>query len=60
MSSRNDLDVEKVRLASDLRIMHAKVDELHHVVSNLRKRHSENDVIAFADESVLDEHSSRG
>jgi hypothetical protein len=46
-------------LVSDLRIMHAKVDELHHIVSNLRKRHSENDVIEYADESVLSENISR-
>jgi hypothetical protein len=39
--------------------MHAKVDELHHIVSNLRKRHSENDVIEYADESVLSENISR-
>jgi hypothetical protein len=56
---QHDFDLEKLRLVSDLRIMHAKVDELHHIVSNLRKRHSENDVIEYADESVLSENISR-
>jgi len=53
------MDLEKLRLVSDLRIMHSKVDELHHIVSNLRQRHSESDVIEFADESVLAENIRR-
>jgi hypothetical protein len=56
---QNDFDLEKVRLVSDLRIMHAKVDELHHVILNLRKRHGENDVITYADEAVLSDNISR-
>jgi hypothetical protein len=55
----HDMDLEKLRLVSDLRIMHSKVDELHHIVSNLRQRHSESDVIEFADESVLAENIRR-
>ncbi len=36
--------------------MHAKVDELFHLVTNLRKRHSESDVVTYADEKVLAEN----
>ena len=53
---QRSLDLEEVRLVSDLRIMHAKVDELFHLVANLRKRHSESDVVTYADEKVLAEN----
>jgi hypothetical protein len=33
--------------------MHAKVDELYQIVSNLRKRHNESDIIVYADQKVL-------
>jgi hypothetical protein len=51
--SQRALDLEEIRLVSDLRIMHAKVDELYQIVSNLRKRHNESDIIVYADQKVL-------
>lgn len=53
------LDIAEVRLISDLRIMHAKVDELFQVVSHLRQRHSEEDVYKYADEPVISENIKR-
>jgi hypothetical protein len=50
------LDLEEIRLVSDLRIMHAKVDELYQMVTNMRRRHSESDIIVYADEKVLTEN----
>ena len=49
------LDVEEVRLVSDLRIMHAKVMELHRCVASLRARYSEDDVRKYADADLLAE-----
>ena len=49
------LDVEEVRLVADLRLMHARVDELHSFVDNLRRRHNEIDICKYADGPVLDE-----
>ena len=40
---------------SDLRLMHAKVDELFHLVKNLEKRHNESDVVKYAHQPVLTE-----
>jgi hypothetical protein len=51
--SQRALDLEEIRLVSDLRIMHAKVDELYQIVSNLRKRQNESDIIVYADQKVL-------
>ena len=53
------LDVEEVRLVSDLRIMHSKVDELYQVVANLKRRHNETSVNKYADGSVLTEDINR-
>ena len=53
------LSVEEVRLISDLRVMHAKVDELHHIVQNLQRRHSSEDVHRYADRKVLAENIQR-
>ena len=53
------LDIDEVRLVSDLRIMHSKVDELFQIVSNLKHRHNEADVRLYADEPVLEEDISR-
>jgi hypothetical protein len=50
------LDLDEIRLVSDLRIMHAKVDELYQIVTNLRKRHDESDIVMYADEKVLSEN----
>jgi len=53
------LDVDEVRLVSDLRIMHSKVDELYQIVANLKRRHSGGDIHKYADQSVLNEDISR-
>ncbi len=42
-------------MLADLRIMHAKVDELFHVVLNLKRRHSEADIHKYADQPLLSE-----
>jgi hypothetical protein len=52
-SAAGTLNIEDMRLVSDLRIMHLKVDELHHVVENLKRRHSEADVVRYADYDAL-------
>jgi hypothetical protein len=33
--------------------MHAKVEELHNLVSALKRRHEERDVVKYADQPVL-------
>ena len=53
------LDIEEIRLVSDLRIMHAKIDELYGVVDNLKRRHSEAAIVEYADRQVLPENISR-
>jgi hypothetical protein len=53
------LDVDEVRLVSDLRIMHSKVDELYQIVSNLKRRHSGSDIHKYADQAVLNEDIAR-
>jgi hypothetical protein len=53
------LDIEEVRLVGDLRIMHSKVDELYHVVNNLRRRHNDGAVQKYADGPVLTEDINR-
>lgn len=47
------LTIEEVRVVADLRIMHAKVEELHNLVSALKRRHEERDVVKYADQPVL-------
>ena len=49
------LTIDEVRIVSDLRIMHAKVDELYNLVTALKLRHAEADVIKYADQPVLTE-----
>ena len=49
------LTIEEVRMVSDLRIMHAKVEELFHLVTSLRTRHNEFDIVKYADQPVLTE-----
>ena len=51
--------LEEIRLISDLRIMHAKVDELFQVVSNLKRRHSGAEIHKYADQPVLKEDIER-
>jgi len=53
------LNVDEVRIVSDLRIMHSKVDELYQVVSNLKRRHSGADIQKYADQPVLNEDIAR-
>ena len=53
------LEIEEVRLVADLRIMHAKVDELYQIVNNLKRRHSEGDIHKYADQQVLSEDIER-
>ena len=53
------LDIEEIRLVSDLRIMHAKVDELYQIVQNLKRRHSEEAIYNYADRHLLQEDIDR-
>jgi len=53
------LEVDEVRLVSDLRIMHSKVDELYQIVANLKRRHSGADIHKYADQPVLNEDIAR-
>lgn len=53
------LDIDEVRLVSDLRIMHSKVDELYHIVASLKRRHSGADIQKYADQPVLNENIAR-
>ncbi len=53
------LDIEEVRLISDLRIMHAKIDELYGIVENLKRRHSEASIVEYADRQRLPDNISR-
>jgi hypothetical protein len=47
------LTIDEVRIASDLRIRHAKVDELYNLVSALKERHAEADVVKYAHQPML-------
>ena len=47
------LTIEEVRTVSDLRIMHAKVDELYQIVSALKQRYDETAIVKYADQPVL-------
>jgi hypothetical protein len=47
------LTIGEIRLVSDLRIMHAKVDELYHLVHALKHRHDEPDIVKYADQPIL-------
>jgi hypothetical protein len=53
------LDIEEIRLISDLRIMHAKIDELYALVENLKRRHSEALIVEYADRQRLSDNISR-
>jgi len=52
---RRALDMDEVRLVSDLRVMHAKVRELFGCVESLRAHHHARDVLKYADAAVLAE-----
>jgi hypothetical protein len=49
------LTIDEVRIVGDLRIMHAKVDELFQVVNALKRRHDEQAIVKYADQPVLTE-----
>jgi hypothetical protein len=51
----HSLSIEEIRIVSDLRIMHAKVDELRQLVSVRKKHHNESDVVKYADQPILTE-----
>ncbi len=53
------LDIDEIRLISDLRVMYSKVDELFHIVAALKRRHLGADVHRYADQEVLTENISR-
>ena len=53
------LEVEEVRLVSDLRIMHSKVDELFQIVKSLRERHDGESIRKYADPPVLEKDIAR-
>ena len=47
------LTIDEVRIVADLRIMHAKVDELFHIVQGLQSRYPQRDVHTYADKPLL-------
>jgi len=47
------LEMEEVRLVSDLRIMHSKVNELCAIVRDLKKRYSKTQIDRYADQELL-------
>ena len=47
------LGVDQIRLISDLRILHSKVDELLTIMDRIRKRHDLEAVIEFSDRKAL-------
>lgn len=55
----HSLDIKEVRLVADLRIMHSKVDELFQLVANLKRRHDERSIRAYADSDVMEEDINR-
>jgi hypothetical protein len=50
------LTIDEIRLVSDLRVMHAKVDDLFQVIENLKVRHGAEDIRRYSDRKVLDEN----
>ena len=54
-TAARSFSVEEVRLVADLRIMHAKVDELYQISKVLQVRHDEQAVVTYADRAVLAE-----
>ena len=47
------LTISEVRIVSDLRVMHAKVDELYQLVTALKQRHNAEAIVTYADQPVL-------
>jgi hypothetical protein len=50
------LDVQEIRLIGDLRIVHAKVNELYYLVQSLRQRHGDADIVEYSDRQLLGEN----
>ena len=53
------LEIDEVRLVSDLRIMHSKVDELFQIVMNLKRRHRYAAIEKYADRVALTDDIQR-
>jgi hypothetical protein len=53
------LKIDEIRLVSDLRIMHAKVNELFQIVDTLKRRYPENGIRQYADNIALEEDIRR-
>jgi ATP-dependent RNA circularization protein (DNA/RNA ligase family) len=53
------LDIEEVRLVSDLRIMHAKVAELREIIERLKKRDNEAAIVKYSDYELLSDDIQR-
>lgn len=53
------LEIDEVRLVADLRMMHAKVDELYNAVQQLKRRHQEDDIVRYSDQSALTDDIQR-
>ena len=49
------LTIEEIRLVSDLRVMHSKVDELFNIVESMRRRHGYDEIQKYADRKVLEQ-----
>jgi hypothetical protein len=58
-SQERSLEVEEIRLICDLRIMHSKLDELYNVVTNLKRRHQEAQIVEYSDQRALAENIAR-
>ena len=53
------LKIHEIRLVSDLRIMHSKVNELFQVVDTLKRRHPEGAIRQYSDNVALEEDIKR-
>jgi len=53
------LTLDEVRIVSDLRIMHAKVDDLFHLVGQLKQRYDEAAVHRYSDATLLTQDIER-
>ena len=49
------LSIDEIRLVSDLRVMHSKVDELFQIVENLQRRHGAEEIRKYADRKILEQ-----